>query len=86
MSIDTITADVGKATTLLNDITADVALAMTAYSIFKGIWLRTNPGKTEADYLTYLQTASQANIDDTAALLIADGYTASADGKTWTKS
>ena len=56
----------------------------TAYAILKTIWLRTNPGKTEADFVSYLGTASQANIDDTAALLKADGYIEQADGS-WKK-
>lgn len=57
---------------------------MTAYQLFKVIWLRTNPGKTEADFLTYLQTASQANIDDSAAILTADGFVEVSPGN-WVK-
>lgn len=53
--------------------------AMAAYSILKLIWLRTNPGKTEADFLSYLEQASQLNVDETEAILKADGYVQ--DGK-----
>lgn len=84
MTIDTITADLGKASTLLTSLSADVALAMSAYALLKRIWMQTNPGKTEADYQAYLQSASQANIDDTAALLEADGFVEDPPG-TWTK-
>jgi hypothetical protein len=48
--------------------------AMAAYQILKAIWMATNPGKTEADYLAYLQTASQQNLDDASAILKAHGY------------
>jgi hypothetical protein len=58
--------------------------AMAAYSILKLIWLRTNPGKTEADYLGYLLAASQTNVDETAALLTADGYVETSPGN-WSK-
>ena len=59
-------------------------LALTAFQALKTIFLRTNPGKTEADYIAYLKTSAQANIDDTEAILQADGWTENADGS-WTK-
>ena len=70
---------------LIGKIIPEVSMAMTAYSILKNIWLKTNPGKTEADYQVYLQTSSQANIDDSSAVLLADGYTTDDGGLTWKK-
>ena len=74
-----------------NEVSDAISLVSTAfpqfiaaYTVLKAIWLRTNPGKTEADYLEYLRSASQANIDDTAALLAADGYKLQPDGS-WKK-
>lgn len=86
MSIDTLTADIGKASGILTSVSADVAAAMTAYALLKSIWLRMNPGKTEQDFLDYLQTSSQSNIDDASAQLLSDGWVLSADGKTWSKA
>lgn len=62
----------------------EVAMVMTAYDILKNIWMKTNPGKTEDDYRTYLQTTATANIDDTATYLNAQGYVQAADGS-WRK-
>lgn len=62
----------------------DIAIAITAYNVLKGIWMSEFPGKTEADYQTFLQTASQTNIDTTAAYLTAQGYVQDASGA-WTK-
>lgn len=85
MTIETINAEIAAATSALSAVSIAVPIAMAAYTLFKGIWLSTNPGKTEADYLTYLQTASQSNIDDTATYLTAQGYTQQADGS-WRKA
>lgn len=64
----------------------DIALALGAYSILKNIWMTTNPGKTEADYQTYLQTASQRDIDDTSVYLVAQGYVETPAGSgNWAK-
>lgn len=62
----------------------DIAIALTAYNILKGIWSAVNPGKTEADYQAFLQTSSQTNIDTTAAYLSAQGYVQDAAGA-WSK-
>lgn len=65
-------------------LVATVAPELTAaYTVLFGIWSRVNPGKTEDDFRAYLRTASQANIDDTAAQLLKDGWTQDADGR-WT--
>jgi hypothetical protein len=85
MDMTKLNADLTAATAALSAVSMAFPIAIAAYTVLKGIWQSTNPGKPEADYLAYLQTASQANIDDTSARLIADGYVASADGKTWTK-
>lgn len=69
----------------LTTLSVAVPQFAAAYGILKVIWMRTNPGKTEADYLAYLQTSAQANIDDTSALLIADGFVQAADGS-WKKA
>lgn len=71
MSAATTIADVNNIVTI---ISTEFPIAFSAYSILKTIWMRTNPGKTEADYRAYLQTTSQANIDDSAAILKADGW------------
>jgi hypothetical protein len=63
---------------------AFVPQAMVAYQLLKVIWLQTNPGKTEDDYLNMLQSVSQQNIDQSAAILIADGYSQDANGN-WSK-
>lgn len=60
--------------TALNLVSAALPEFGVAYQILKTIWTRTNPGKTEDDYRTYLRSTAQTNIDDTAALLRADGY------------
>lgn len=64
-------------TSVLGAVTAiepDIAIALAAYSAFRGIWMAINPGKTEADFTAYLQTTSQANIDTTSVYLKAQGY------------
>lgn len=64
----------------------DIAIALTAYNALKGIWMGLNPGKTEADYLAYLQTASQTNVDTTSAYLKAQGYVETPpDSGNWSK-
>lgn len=65
-------------------VTRVIPVLGTAFSVLQSIWLRTNPGKTEADFLDYLDTASQANIDDSAAILRADGFIEGPPG-TWKK-
>lgn len=52
----------------------DITIALTAFNVLKAIWITVNPGKNEADYLTYLQTASQTNIDTTSVYLKAGGW------------
>lgn len=64
-------ADVNALVTL---VSTEFPIAFSAYSILKTIWLRTNPGKTEADFREYLRQTSQTNIDDSAAILKADGW------------
>lgn len=73
--------DVNAAVSL---ISLAVPQAMAAYNILRAIWLRTNPGKNEADYLQYLQDASQQNVDESAAILKADGYVQDANGN-WSR-
>jgi len=75
------TTEVNDALTL---ISAFLPQAATAYQLFKVIWTVSNPGKTEADYLAYLTTASQQNITDADAILKADGYVQDASGN-WSK-
>lgn len=75
----------------VNEVSDAISLVSTvfpqfiaAYTVLKTIWFRMNPGRTEADYLEYLRSASQTNIDDSAAFLVADGYVQQADGS-WKK-
>lgn len=68
----------------LSVITAFVPQAATAYVLFRNVWLVANPGKTEADYLQMLSDASQKNINDSSAILMADGYVQDANGN-WSK-
>jgi predicted nucleotidyltransferase len=64
----------------------DIAIALGAYTMFKTIWQTMNPGKTEDDFRTYLQTTSQTNIDTTAVLLRAQGYIETPPGSgNWSK-
>jgi len=84
VNIADLNAAVTTASGALTTINAALPVAMTAYSVLKAIWLRMNPGKTEADFVGYLQATSQQNIDDTAALLVADGYVEDPPG-TWRK-
>ena len=76
-------------TSILTQIAAlqpDIAIALTAYNVLHSIWTATNPGKTEADYQNYLQTASQTNIDTTASYLRAHGYIETPAGSgNWSK-
>lgn len=65
---------VTDAATAIAALEPDVAIAVTAYNLLHSIWTTMNPGKTEADYKAYLATASQTNIDTTAAYLTAQGY------------
>lgn len=65
-------------------VTSVMPQALAAYSILKVIWQRTNPGKTEADYLSFLQTSAQTNTDESSAILKADGYVQDAAGN-WSK-
>lgn len=85
ISITDVNAAIVTANSAMATVNAALPIALAAYNILKGIWLRTNPGKTEADYVGYLQAASLANVDDTAALLISDGYVEQPDGS-WKKS
>ena len=74
------------AATAISALEPDVAIAVTAYNILKSIWTTINPGKTEADFQTYLQTSSQLNIDTTSAYLIAQGYVETPAGSgNWSK-
>lgn len=85
MDIQKLNDELTAASAALSSLSVGIPIALAAYNILKTIWTRTNPGKTEADYLAYLQTASQANIDETAALLKADGYVEDPPG-TWRKA
>ena len=77
---------VTDAVTAIAALEPDVAIAVTAYNLLKSIWTTTNPGKTEADYQAYLATASQTNIDTTAAYLTAQGYIETPSGSgNWAK-
>ena len=77
---------VTDAAAMVAAIEPDIAVALTAYNILKGIWLTVNPAKTEADYRNYLQSASQQNIDTTAAYLTAQGYVETPAGSgNWSK-
>ncbi len=70
----------------LADVTAlipEVSVAIDAYNGFKGIWLAMNPGKTEDDFRAMLRASSQLNVDDTAVLLRAHGWTETSPGS-WT--
>ena len=74
------------ALTAVAAVQPDIAIALSAYQLFKGIWQSMNPGKTEADFQNYLQTASQTNIDVTASYLKAQGFTENPPGSgNWTK-
>ena len=75
--------EVNAAVSLISVI---VPQAAAAYSILKVIWQRTNPGKTEADFLTYLSQESQKNVDESAAILIADGYVQDPATGNWSKA
>lgn len=82
MNAQQITAAVGAVAAL----EPDIAIALTAYNLLHGIWTTLNPGKTEADYQTYLSTASQTNIDTTAGLLRAHGFVETPPGSgNWAK-
>jgi hypothetical protein len=74
--------DVNAAVSLISAVVPQVA---AAYGILKSIWQRTNPGMTEADFLTYLQQASQKNVDEAAVILTADGYVQDPVTGQWTK-
>jgi hypothetical protein len=64
----------------------DITIALTAYNVLHGIWITLHPGATETDYQTYLQTASQTNVDTTAALLTSRGYIETPPGSgNWSK-
>ena len=66
---------------ILNDVT----LALAAYDKLRGIWMASNPGKTEDDFRADLRNSSNVNIVDASAQLVADGWVLSPDGRTWTK-
>jgi hypothetical protein len=80
-----VTVNAPEINAALGVVQAAFPLAMTAYNILAGIWLKTNPGKTIADYEAYLTQWAQANVDDSAAILRADGYVEGPPG-TWTKA
>ena len=65
-------------------VNAALPTFIAAYNVLKGIWTRMNPGKTEADFVNYLNSSSQQNVDDSAAILKADGYEEQPDGS-WKK-
>ena len=58
--------------------------ALVAYNLFQVIWLSSHPGSTEEDYLKFLTDASQKNVDESAAILIADGFVQDAAGN-WSR-
>lgn len=65
----------------------EVQIVMTAYSLFRNTWLAMNPGKTEDDFRTYLETTSHANIDDTGVVLKAHGMVETPPGSgIWSKA
>jgi hypothetical protein len=64
----------------------DIAIALTAYTALKTIWMTLYPGKTEADFQAYLQTSAQTNVDTTAVLLAAHGFVETPAGSgNWAK-
>ncbi len=80
VNLTTVTA----ALTAVSALQPDIAIALAAYSTFKSIWMAITPGKTEADFVAFLQTTSQANIDSTAVYLQAQGYVETTPGN-WSK-
>lgn len=75
----------------VQDVTAAIGLissvfppALAAYNVLRGIWMSVNPGQPESAYLAFLQTASQTNIDQSAAILLADGFVEVTPGN-WVK-
>jgi hypothetical protein len=48
--------------------------SLVAYNLFQVIWMSSHPGSTEDDYLNFLTAASQKNVDESAAILQADGF------------
>lgn len=81
--------DAKSLTTTLTAVAAlepDIAIALSAYNMLRTVWTAMNHGKTEADYQSYLQSSSTANIDSTAALLTAQGFTETPPGSgNWAK-
>lgn len=55
-------------------------ILFAAYQGFRTIWLLSNPGKSEADYIAYLITAATRTISDSDAILISIGYKQDAQG------
>lgn len=84
IKLSDINSAIGTANSAMTTVNAALPILMAAYNVLKAIWLRTNPGKSEADYLGYLQASSLSNVDDSAAILIADGYVQQAD-RSWKK-
>ncbi len=78
--------NITDALTVVAALQPDIVLALTAYNVLHGIWSAVNPGKTEADYLAYLQAASQVNVDTTTSYLKAQGYVENPPGSgSWSK-
>lgn len=74
--------EVNDAVALISTVLPQVG---AAYGILRVIWQRTNPGKTEADFLSFLQSESQKNVDESSAILIADGYVQDPLTGNWSK-
>ena len=72
-----IIADIDAAVGLISSVNP---ILFAAYTAFKAIWGATNPGKTEADFITFLLSTSQTDASSDAAWLVSKGYTQQADG------
>ena len=68
-----LTADLGS-------VNALIPVATVLYEAVKAIWLKANPGKTDADFEAALTTAAGQLVTQSDAILIADGYTFDASG------
>ena len=72
-TLDVINSSIALVSTVLPEVAA-LVLGL------KTIWLAKNPGKTDADWIAGLASASAQLTDEAEAQLIKDGFTKDGDG------
>ena len=72
-----VVSDIDAAVGLISSVNP---ILFAAYAAFKTIWMTSNPGQTEAQYIAALLALSQSAAASDAAWLVSKGYVQQPDG------